>query len=216
MQFNNFYSFKWPQLYFLWLLLYISIGYFTHVIITTDTLYYSSFINELSFERINDIIHINNTIQWIGLAELPILLFIKLGIIAGIIYSGMFVFNQNVGYKDCFKIVLLAELVPISVALIKLIYFIASPPSNINDIQSFYPLSLSTLFTNHKIPSYFLYPVQQLNIFEIIYWAFIAGGISVFTNKSFGYSFKIVALSYGPALGLWILCVMFIQLQLIS
>ncbi|HEX8461729.1 MAG TPA: hypothetical protein VF623_09875, partial [Segetibacter sp.] len=81
------------------------------------------------------------------------------------------------------------------------------------DIQFFYPLSLTQLLNLTQFPSYLIYPLQQLNLFELAYWLLIAAGIKAHTEKTFKQSLKVVTSSYGVALGIWILFVVFIQLQ---
>jgi hypothetical protein len=69
------------------------------------------------------------------------------------------------------------------------------------------------LFNPGKIPKYLVYPLQQFNVFEAVYWLLIAGGIRAFTQKSFAQSLKITAASYGIAMLIWCLVIVFIQLQ---
>jgi hypothetical protein len=193
--------------------MYFVIAYTTNSIVLTNSFYYSALSVELTQERISEIIELNKRLQWIGYVALPVLVLLKWVIIAGVVYAGVFLFNQKILFMDCFRIIMFAELVLILVAIIKLFKFIVWPPSNMQDVQLFYPFSISNLLDVKRLPSYLLYPLQQLNMFEIAYWMLIAMGIKNFIQKPFGYSLKIVASSYGVALAVWVLAVMFIQLQ---
>ena len=213
MNLTSFYDFKWWQLSVVFAGIYLALAYITNNFVLTDSFYYSSFSTQLSSDRIDGIIHLTKRLNWISYVAMPVFLSLKWSIVAAIIYAGMFLFNQNITFKYCLKIITLAELVPIIVTLLKLAYFFIYPPSNLQDIQGFYPLSLTAFFSHNKLPSYLVYPLQQFNLFEAVYWLFIAAGIQSFTQNTFGYSLKIVASSYGIALCVWVLIVMFIQLQ---
>lgn len=214
MNLNSYYDFKWWQLFLVIAGIYLSLAYMINNFVLTDSFYYSDFSSQLNSESINKIIELNKKFQWISYLLFPILLLVKWIVIAGIIFAGVFLFNQNISYKDCFKIVVLAELVLVVVSLIKVVHFLVYEPANVQEVQSFYPLSIIELLNSKQLPSYLIYPLQQLNLFEFIYWLLIAAGIKTFAKKPFGYSLKIVVSSYGLALGICVICVVFIQLQL--
>jgi len=66
---------------------------------------------------------------------------------------------------------------------------------------------------------WFIYPLQVLNLFELAYWFVLAYFIGklAFTEKDKGkpmdLGLKIVASSYGSALLLWVVVVMFFTLN---
>ncbi|HEY4831335.1 MAG TPA: hypothetical protein VIH61_02125 [Waddliaceae bacterium] len=210
---GNIYDFKWGYLFVFMAFIYLALAIMTNGFVLTDSFYDNIFIEQLGSERVKEIIEMNKKAQILSYVVLPIFLLLKLVITAGIIYAGLFLANQNVLYKDCFKIVMAAEIVPILVILVKLIHFLILKPTNILEVQLFYPLSITEILNFNKIPSYLIYPLQQLNLFEVSYWLLIAAGIKTFAKKTFSYSIKIVAASYGVALIIWVLCVAFIQLQ---
>lgn len=55
-----------------------------------------------------------------------------------------------------------------------------------------------------------MYPLQTLNVFELVYWLLLAKGVSEALNRDFTRSFELVMASYGSALVLWIVTVMFL------
>lgn len=210
---KNIYSFKWWQMLNIYIFLYSAITYMVNSLIFTNAYYYSAYGNEFSIERIDEHIEMNNKFQWFGYAVIPVILLLKWIVIAGIIYTGFFLFNHNVSYKSCLKITIIAELALIGCALVKLISFLVHKPETMQEIQFFYPLSITQFFTPEEIPTYLVYPLQQLNLFEILYWVLITAGIQTHIQKSFLQSFKISVSSYGVALSIWVLFIVFIQLQ---
>lgn len=207
------YLFKPGHLFAAVIFLYLSITYLTNLFVLTDSFYYSSFQDRLSAEGINNIINSLKKFQWIGYLLIPVVIFLKVLVISGVIYAGVFLFDQKILFKDCLRIVMTAECVPLLAALIKFAYFLISGPSTVREMQIFYPLSVLNILHSRQLPAYLIYPLQQLNLFEIAYWLFIAVGIRTFIKKPFGYSLKIVASSYGVALSVWVLFVVFINVE---
>ena len=126
---------------------------------------------------------------------------------------GLYLLQQNVGYKNCLKITLIAELVSVVAMLIKTAWLMIDKPSNANDLQYFTPLSILQLLHLDELPKYLFYPLQLFNVFELAYWLTLAFGIMAFTQQKLGKSLKTVASSYGVALLIWVIFVVFIQVQ---
>ena len=207
------FSFNWVWLFFCYGILLLSISWLTNTLIFTDSFYYSLLGNRLGEERIAQLLEINKKYKWLGYVITPVLLLLKWLILAGVVYVGLFLFNKEIAFRNCFKIVQLAELAMLFAAVAKLAWFMVYPPQTLEKVQYFYPLAITQLFNPNQIPKYLIYPLQQINVFEVFYWLFIAGGIQAFTQKTFAQSLKVTALSYGVAMAIWCLVIVFIQLQ---
>ena len=207
------YSFRILILLLLYTICFDFVLWATDSYILKDSFYYSALGNQFGFERVQSMIELNKRYQIINYLITPMFLVIKWILLSSIIYIGMFLFNENISYSNCIKIIQIAELAALFGSVTKLIWFIFEPPQTFDDIQYFQPLSITQIFRHSDIPRFLIYPLQQLNIFEILYWLLIAGGIGVFTQKSFSKSLKITASSYGIAMVLWCLVIVFIQLQ---
>lgn len=97
--------------------------------------------------------------------------------------------------------------------LIKLLWFLfVQTDYTLHDLSMFYPLSLLNITGTENIPSYWLYPLQTLNLFEVAYWFLLAQGVSEATEQSFRQSFGLVMSSYGVGLVLWVILVMFLTI----
>lgn len=203
------------KLYFvlLWILIYFLGAFLTNNYILDNSFYYSSLGSQLSTDRINSVIHLNRKMQWISYFSIPIILLIKWTILSGIIYLGAFLFNQKLLFKDCFHLFLAAEIIPASVILIKQLYFYLYPPESLEALQAFYPFSALQIVDFQKIPVYMIYILQQLNLFEIIYWSFLIIGVKHLTGTSKRISLKIIASSYGIAFCFWMLIILLLQIQ---
>jgi hypothetical protein len=194
-------------------LFYIVILWVTNNIIITDTFYFISFEKFMSIKRIEELINFNKKSEWLSYILLPIVNNIRYNFIAIIIFIGIHLYEIELSFKNCFKIVLLADIIPLVSTIIKILYFYIYPPSNFVDLQNFNPLGLSSLISTDSIPKYVLYPIQQLNLFEVGYWLLLAYGIKSLGNVAFKEALKITSLSYGVGLLIWCIFIVFLQLQ---
>jgi hypothetical protein len=194
-------------------LFYIIILWITNKIIITETFYFISFEKFMSIKRIEELIDFNKKREWLSYILLPIVNTIKYILTAIIIFIGIKLYEIEINFKNCFKIVLLAEIIPLVSTITKILYFYIYPPNNFEVLQNFNPLGLSSILRNDTIPKFLLYPIQQLNLFEVGYWLLLAYGIKSLGNVAFKKALKITSLSYGVGLLIWCIFIVFLQLQ---
>jgi hypothetical protein len=192
---------------------YIIITWISNNIIINETFYFVSLENIMSIKRIEELINFNKKIEWLSYLLLPFVNNIKYSLTAIVIFIGIKVFELDINFKNCFKIVLLAEIIPLISSITKTLFFYIYPPKNIEIIQNLNPLGLSSLISTDSIPKYLLYPIQQLNLFEVGYWLLLAYGIKSLGNVNFKKALKITSLSYGVGLLIWCIFIVFLQLQ---
>ena len=209
---NNLNFNRW-QFYILIILLYFVISFVTNEIILTDSYFYSDYGSQLTAERIEKIISSRHHYAWVTYVFVPIYIYLKTSIVALIIFAGAFLFDSVVSFADCFRIALVAELAPLLSGLIRVVYFLFYPPVSIKAAQMFSPLSISQFIDLEKIPSYFMYPIQLLNVFEVLYWSLLIICVASFLKVKLKKSLQIVATSYGISLVIWVLLISFITLQ---
>lgn len=182
-------------------------------IIITESLYLSSLGNILSINRIEELILFNKKNEWLSYIFFPIINIVKYSLLSIVILIGIKLFEIDITFKDCFKIVLMADLIPLVESVTKVLYFYIYPPSNFNVLQNFNPLGVTGLLNNDMIPQYLLYPIQKINLFEAFYWLLLAYGIKTLGNINFNKAIQITSLSYGVGLTIWCILIVFLQLQ---
>jgi hypothetical protein len=207
------YNFKAKKMFLILLAFYLLLGYFTNTLILTREFYYSIFGTQFTSKHIEQMINNSGKYQWLSYMVIPILLYVKIHIVCCLIFLGIEFSEKKLSYSYILKIVLFAELAMLLSAITKFSYFIIIGIKDMPHLKSFYPFSIIDFFDPGKIPSYFIYPLQLLNIFELAYWLILAFGIMVFTNQNFGKSLRTVASSYGLALIIWVVFIVFIQIQ---
>ncbi len=186
----------------------------TNFLLDTNELMLNSLSEQLTRDQLEEFVELNQKWQWVGYLTLPIILFIKVGLISTVLFMGTYLFNKSITYKTLFRIVTKAEFIFIIVGVIKLIWFSFSDNYTIEEIQSFYPLSALSIIGYEGISPWFVYPFQTLNLFELMYWIVLAYLIGKEINTSTDKALKIVASSYGSVLLIWVVTVMFLTLNM--
>jgi hypothetical protein len=192
---------------------YLVITWTANNIIITETFYFVSFEKFMSIKRIEELIDFNKKSESLTYIVLPIVNTIRYIFAAILIFIGIKLYELEINFRNCIKIVLLAEMIPLLSSITKTLYFYIYPPSNFEVLQNFNPLGVSSFLNNDAIPKYLLYPIQQLNLFEVGYWLLLAYGIKSLGNVAFKKALKITSLSYGVGLLIWCIFIVFLQLQ---
>ena len=192
----------------------ILITFAINFLFVSDGLYYQSFSERLTTERIAKMIEASQKWQWLGYVFLPVVILIRVCFTAICIYIGCFLSNIKVGFLQLFKVALLADFIFVLIALTKLLMLIFfKDVSTLEDLQ-FQPLSLLELFDRKSIDTLFIYPFSLISVFELLYWLVLARLLSEVINQPFDKSIKTVASSYGVGMFLWVLFIMFLTVNL--
>jgi hypothetical protein len=210
---NNYFPYKASSISVYIVFIYLIIVWVNKNIIFDVNFYYRVWQSKYSFERIDNLIIQNNNLSIFSYFIWPCILYIKWLLITIVIFIGTMLFEIRISFKNCFKIILFAEIISLISSILKSLYFYIYPPINLEVIQNFNPLGLSSLLKNDTIPKYLLYPIQQLNLFEVGYWLLLAYGIKSLGNVDFKKALKITSLSYGVGLLIWCIFIVFLQLQ---
>lgn len=169
----------------------------------------------LSPLQLNQYFEFQNKWKWVSYFFIPIYILIKTSIVATVLYIGTYFFNQKeIAYKSVWNIAIKTEFIFLLVPIFKIIWFsFFQTKSDLTDIQNFYPLSALNIIGYKGLETWFIYPFQILNLFELSYVIYLGFQIGKLTNTNTDYGLKIVSLSYVPSLLLWIAIVMFFTLN---
>lgn len=185
---------------------------FQHLLVS-DSLYYNSLGDQLSYERIRILIVQGERWKWLGHVLVPVIYSIKLSLVASAMSLVSYLTTNRFHFKHFFGAAIFGELVFLLPVLIKLFWFLfIQTDYTLQDLSIFYPLSVLNITGTENIPSYLLYPLQTLNLFEIVYWFLLAYGVADATGFPIKRSFGLVMSSYGVGLLLWVVLVMFLTI----
>lgn len=191
------------------------VNYLSTILLNTDELISINLAKKLTSIQVTEILEFNKKWQWLGYAISPLLLILKISIIASILDIGCFFFSKEIKYKKLFNIVVKAEFVFLLAIIFKTAWFYAFQPNfALEDLQYFYPLSALNIIGYQGLETWFIYPFQVLNLFEIAYWFILAYLIGKEINETTEKGFSIVASSYGVGLLIWVVGVMFLTLNM--
>jgi hypothetical protein len=194
--------------------LYLIVLIVSDFVLIHDELYFALFGEQYTADKISKIIQQGKILKWIIYLLYPLYLILKASIIAGCLLTGIYFSNYKASFKELFSIALASELVFIFLPLSKLIWFgIFFRDYTLADMESFLPFSLINFFDRDKMEPWLIYPIQLVNIFEILYWLILAYGLSEILGESYLNMLKLVATTYGLGLLLLVIFIMFLTVN---
>ena len=139
---------------------------------------------------------------------------IKTFSIAILLSLGAFFYDIKLKFKEFWISTIVAEYIFLISSIAEVGWFYFKNEYSIKEVQTFYPLSIINFFNYNEIDLFLIYPLQQLNLFQIVNW-----GILIFlinkqlrkkNEKRLGY--KLVLLIYLPVWILWMLSILLLNL----
>ncbi len=199
-------------------------GFLNSYVLINEGLYFNNFAEQLSYEQIEDMLAQGKKWEWLGYAIIPVIYLIKLSLVAACLSVGVFVATNRFEFRRLWGVALVAEFVFVVPLIVKILWFaFVQTNYTLKDLQFFYPLSALNFFDYKHLESWWVYPLQTLNVFEVLYWVVLAWQMQApkspegdFNNShsgDLGASFQVVLASYGVGLLLWVAAVMFISVS---
>jgi hypothetical protein len=193
----------------------ILIKLFNDKLLISKDLLYNSLSEQLTNKQIENFFKFQDKWQWLGYVYIPIIVLIKTSLIATTLYIATFFFSKILfTFKQLWAIVISAEFVFLLVPIFKIFWFYFFQTNyKLEDIQYFYPLSALNVVGYKDLEPWFIYPFQTLNLFEVAYWLILAYYVGKTAKTTMDQGLKIVGYSYGLALLLWVVTIMFFTLN---
>jgi hypothetical protein len=180
-----------------------------------EIVFYNTYSEQLSYDRSLELFEGVKKYSWIGYAFLPIVLLLKFSLISIIIYTGVFFceLHERISFKKVFGVIVASEIVFLIANLFKFLWFCFFAGNyDLNDMNFFYPLSLINLFSKSEIDKIWIFPLQILNLFQIIYILLLSYGLYAQTGIQQAKTEKAVLISYLPGLVIWVALIMFLTI----
>ena len=155
---------------------------------------------------------------WVSYVTTPVLIGIKVLLVAFCLNFVKIISEklEDVQFRDILTVVLIAEFVFIIAGFYKFFnFYLIDTDYTLETLQTYYPLSLINYKEAISTEKWLAYPLQLLNVFEIMYWGVLAWGIWQLVDKKISYqrSLGYVALTYGIGLLFWVGVVCFLILS---
>ncbi len=205
----------------LYIWIYIIIIYTILLIISnefiiTEDIIISEYDEKLTSDQINRILSFRESFGWISYLLQIVLFTLKVFFVSVCLSIGMLFADIKLDFKKIIKVVLISEIIYIIYTCIRLIMLGIKDFNSLKQIQYFFPGSLLSFFNPEQLSKVFVYPLQVINIPQILYFFALAFGLTVILKNRYLTNLKIVISSYGTGLALWIAIVVFAQLYLIN
>jgi hypothetical protein len=189
--------------------------YFLQHVINFNTLLFNDLSEQISKERIDELIDQQHKYEWVGYLFITLYFFLRLTLTTLAIYTGCFVINSKVKFSRLFSCVLMAEFVFVLQSVIKLSWlWLNKSTLTVQYVKTFSPASLINIFDYHSLQPWYLYPLQTINLFEILYWFVLAYFVSKEIKRQYWKSIDFILSSYGVALLMWVVLISFLTLNL--
>ena len=155
---------------------------------------------------------------WVSYAVTPVLIGIKILLVAFCLNFVKIISEklEDVQFRDILTVVLIAEFVFVIAGFYKFFnFYLIDTDYTLETLQTYYPLSLINYKEAISTEKWLAYPLQLVNVFELMYWGILAWGIWELADKKISYqrSLGYVALTYGIGLLFWVGVVCFLILS---
>ena len=188
----------------------------SQTILINEIVFFNTFSEQFTYERSMELFHRMRSFAWVSYVVTPIMLLIKFSALSVLLYVGVF-FNdlhKEITLTKIFKVVVVSEVAFVLASIIKLLWFIFFAGNyTLDDMSFFYPLSLINLFSRSEVASYWIYPLQTVNIFQLVYVLLLALGLSRISSIKREAADKVVLATYVPGIVVWVALIMFLSID---
>lgn len=192
-------------------LVYFFSSFYLQQFVLTDSVYYNS-MPGLDEHEIEEAIHLKESAGIFAYVMVPVTTAIKILFAAFCVYTGLLLTGNSVQFKKIFRIALFAEFAFVIATLIRLIILaFFTDMDNFDQLRSFAPLSLYSLIGS--APAYLTYPLQTINLFEVLYVFLLAAGLQYFLQRPLKKMLLLAICSYGLGLIAWMVFMGFISVN---
>lgn len=143
-----------------------------------------------------------------------LILTIKCFLMALVLYAGLFFANKHQGVKlgSLFTIAVYAESIIVLGGMLK-VFLGAMSGLTYSEFSLFAPLSVLSLLDISSIQPIWYYPLQLLNVFEVIYCLLLIYFLSQELDFKKSESSKVVMGSYAFSMSFWMVLILFLTLN---
>lgn len=181
------------------------------LVITLDV-YYEAFGEQMTWERLEARYKKRSEYAWVSFFAIPLVFVIKFTLITTCLYTGAFLKNLGLTFRQLFGVVVVSEVLFLLPTALKVLWFVfVAEGYTLEEVIYFSPWALSGWVPITKETDRLLvYLLQVTNLFEVLYIFLLAFGLQTLTKNSYSSSLTLTLKSYGLGLVLWITFVSFL------
>ncbi len=192
----------------------IAISYLLQTTFYGENIYYNTYADKLTTDRIDKLYSDGKKWQWVGFLIIPVALILKVLYNSFWLTTGSLLHDNRGKFKNNYNVCLKAEYVFIIMGFVKFLWLVAFKKVNSLTDLGFVPGSIINLFKENEIPIWLTYPLQTLNIWEVLFCIVGTSMYSIQFNVSKAKAAQLFCVPYLIGLFIWVLIVSFLTLQL--
>jgi hypothetical protein len=121
--------------------------------------------------------------------------------------------NYKIRFRPLFTLVMRSSVVFLILKLALTFILLFSKVQVFDDLVTANKFALAGFFNKADVPTWLMYPLSILNVFEVVFWLLLTLGMSRLLNRSFKASLGFIATTYGLGLLMWMVFIIFLQLN---
>ena len=188
--------------------------YIQDAYIITKEVYYNTLGEQLTIESIDTMLEKQAKWKFISYLLIPFVIFLQASLITLCLSCGTILMNYKIRFRPLFRLVLRSSVVFLIGKLAFTFILLFSNIEIFDDLVSVNKFALSGFVSKNSIPTWLMYPLSILNVFEAAFWLLLTFGMSRLLQKPFRAAFGFVATTYGIGLLIWVVFIIFLQLNL--
>lgn len=151
--------------------------------------------------------------RWVSFLLVPLIILLRVSYTALCLFlKELFASDvENVSYSSCFNVALKADIVMFGASILSCVLILCTGVSTL-DLQQY--ISLTCLADTETAEPWLLIPLAAVNVFEIVYWFFMAKLFAVENKCGYWQGFRYVMSGYGVGYLFYIVLAMFLVLYL--
>lgn len=215
MSIKNIFELDRRLVFLLFLLLTFLISFIIQEFILTSQIVEDYLAESLSISLAFELADLRNKWDWLNYVLLPIIFILKFILISGWILSGTILYGYKVSFKSIYDAVLVSEFVWLIPSIILIIWFgLFDSDYSFTDVQYFRPMSLLNIFDISSLNNWLIFPLQSINIFQVLYLLVLTFMLKLTLNKGFKETLNFSVPVYLSAVFSWIIFITFININL--
>lgn len=193
---------------------YATTAYIQDTMILTKEVYYNTLGEQLTIERIDAMLEDQAKWKFVGYLLIPFMVIFQTFLVALCLNCGTIMMNYKMRFPLLFMLVMRSSIVFLLWKLSFTFILLFSKVQSIDDLTTVNKFALAGFVEKTNVPEWLMYPLSIINVFEVAFGLLLTFGMSRLLQKSFISSLGFVATTYGLGLLMWMIFIIFLQLNL--
>ncbi|MEL7122521.1 MAG: hypothetical protein AAFO07_23955 [Bacteroidota bacterium] len=178
--------------------------------ILSQKVLYNSLATEMTLEQIDIALEATQTFSWVYYISIPLAIIASILLISLCLNIGSLLLNYNFSFKSLFNIVTKSYIIYTIGKVIMLVVLNSYEVDALTDLAYLPRFSVYDFFDADTLPSWAIFPLQLLSVFELIFILLLATGLNFLKKRSIPRWVLFVLATYG--LGMLIVSILVIFL----